>query len=267
MQPCPVCGSLGVDGAGYCVQCRTYRGLPGGPTQPGAPISGPPGYPTAPGYPPPLPQPRPAQPQSPPPRNRSPLLVPLIALSSVLVILVAAIVVVAVVRASGRNATPGGNATGRSTGAPTATKAASLVDECVVGTWRMSHYEESVPVAGFGTVKFTGEGAEVRLKDDGTGVTDYKDGTTFNATVGGVVYKLVVTGTVSFGYRTNNGAVSFTGVTASGKETLTRTDTGQQVSQDLTGNSDPASYTCSGDSLTEFTNQYRAEMRRVSRTG
>jgi hypothetical protein len=256
MQPCPVCGSLGVDAAGYCVQCRRFRGLPGGPTQPGAPISGPPGYP-APGYPPP----------QPPPRNRSPLLVPLIALSSVLVILVAAIVVVAVVRASGRNNPTTGGTAGRSTGAPTATKAVALVDECVVGTWRMSHYEEDVPVTGFGNVKFTGEGAEVRLRDDGTGVTDYKDGTTFDATVGSVVYKLVVTGTVSFGYRTNNGAVSFTDVTASGKETLTRTDTGQQVSQDLTGNSDPASYTCSGDSLTEFTNQYRAEMQRVSRTG
>jgi hypothetical protein len=259
MQPCPVCGSLGVDASGYCVQCRAYRGTrsapPGATTAPlgtpNAPISVPPGYP-APGYP---------QPQ-PPQRNRSPLLVPLIALSSILVILVAAIVVVAVVRASGKD-----SANGQPTGAPTATKAAALVDECVVGTWRMSHYEEDVPVAGFGTVRFTGEGAEVRLKDDGTGVTDYKDGTTFNATLGGVVYKLVVTGTVSFGYRTNNGAVSFTGVTASGKETLTRSDTGQQVSQDLTGNSDPASYTCSGDSLTEFTNQYRAEMRRVSRTG
>jgi hypothetical protein len=250
MQPCPVCGSLGVDASGYCVQCRRYRGLPSGPTQPGAPTSGPPGYPP-PGYPPQT------SPQ-PPPRDRSPLLVPLIALSSILVILVAAIVVIAVVRASGK---------GSANGQPTATKAAALVDECVVGTWRMSHYEEDVPVAGVGTVKFTGEGAEVRLKDDGTGVTDYKDGTTFNATLGGVVYKLVVTGTVSFGYRTNNGAVSFTGVTASGKETLTRTDTGQQVSQDLTGSSDPASYTCSGGSLTEFTNQYRAEMRRVSRTG
>ncbi len=263
MQPCPVCGSLGVDASGYCVQCRTYRGVPGGPTQPGTPISGPPisgppisgppGHP-APGYPP-----------APPQRNRSPLLVPLIALSSILVVLVAAIVVVAVVRASGK--TDAGGGTGQPTGAPSATKAAALVDECVVGTWRMSHYEEDVPVAGFGTAKFTGEGAEVRLKDDGTGVTDYKDGTTFTATLGGVVYKLVVTGTVSFGYRTNNGAVSFTGVTASGDETLTRTDTGQQVSQKLTGNSDPASYTCSGDSLTEFTNQYRAEMRRVSRTG
>jgi hypothetical protein len=255
MQPCPVCGSVGVDASGYCVQCRRYRGVPGGPTQPGAPISGPPGYPP-PGYPP-----------APPPRARSPLLVPLIALSSILVVLVAAIVVVVVVRASGKSDANGANgANGQPTG-PSATKAAALVDECVVGTWRMSHYEEDVPVAGFGTVKFTGEGAEVRLKDDGTGVTDYKDGTTFNATLSGVVYKLVVTGTVSFGYRTNNGAVSFTGVTASGKETLTRTDNGQQVSQDLTGNSDPASYTCSGDSLTEFTNQYRAEMRRVSRTG
>jgi hypothetical protein len=256
MQPCPMCGSLGVDAAGYCVQCRTYRGLPSGPTQPGAPISGPPGYP-APGYPQ----------QPPPPRHRSPLLVPLVALSSILVILVAAIVVVAVVRASGRSTGGSGDANGQRPGTPTATKAAALVDECVVGTWRMSHYEENVPVAGFGTVKFTGAGAEVRLKDDGTGVTDYKDGTTFTATLGGVVYKLVVTGTVNFRYRTSNGAVSFTGVTASGKETLTNTDTGQQVSQDLTGDSDPASYTCSGDSLTEFTNQYRAEMRRVSRTG
>jgi hypothetical protein len=205
-----------------------------------------PGYPT-PGYP------------QRPPRTRSPLLVPLIALSSILVILVAAIVVVAVVRASGRNNSTGGGST-----APTT---ASLVDECVIGTWRMSHYEEDVPVKDIGNVKFTGEGAEVRLRADGTGVTDYKDGTTFDATVGGVAYKLVVTGTVSFGYRTSNGTVSFSGVTASGQETLTRTDTGQQVTQELTGSSDPASYTCSGDSLTEFTNQYRAELRRVSRIG
>jgi hypothetical protein len=240
MQPCAVCGSVGVDAAGYCVQCRTYRGVPGAPT---APVGMPPGYPT-PGR---------------PPRTRSPLLVPLIALSSILVILVAAIVVIAVVRASGRS--------NPSTGGSTATRANSLVDECVIGTWRMSHYEEDVPVTGYGNVKFTGEGAEVRLRVDGTGVTDYKDGTTFNATVDGVVYKLVVSGTVSFGYRTSNGTFSFSGVTASGQETLTRTDTGQQVTQDLTGSSDPANYTCSGDSLTEFTNQYRAEMRLVNRTG
>jgi hypothetical protein len=183
--------------------------------------------------------------------------VPLIALSSILAILVAAIVVVAVVRASGRsNPSTAGS-----------TEAASLVDECVVGTWRMTHYQEDVPVQNVGNVRFTGDGAEVRLRADGTGVTDYKDGTTFNATVDGVTYTLVVTGTVSFGYRTSNGTFSFSDVTASGAETLTRTDTGQQVKQDLAGSSDPASYTCSGDSLTEFTNQYRAEMRLVSRTG
>lgn len=33
MQPCEVCGGLGVDAAGYCMQCRTFRGQP--PANPG----------------------------------------------------------------------------------------------------------------------------------------------------------------------------------------------------------------------------------------
>jgi hypothetical protein len=28
MQPCGVCGGVGIDAAGYCTQCRTYRGVP-----------------------------------------------------------------------------------------------------------------------------------------------------------------------------------------------------------------------------------------------
>jgi hypothetical protein len=193
-----------------------------------------------------------------PQRPRSPLVIPLVALSATLVVLAVAIVVVVVVRA--------GHPTGQTSG-PTGTGTVSLVDECVVGTWRTNHYEEDVPVTGVGNVKFTGQGAEVRLRADGTGVTDYRNGTTFTATINGVGYRLVVTGTVSFGFRTHDGTVSFTDVTAAGQETITRTDTGQQVSQDLSGSSDPASYTCSGDTLIEFTNQYRAEMSRVSRTG
>jgi hypothetical protein len=187
-------------------------------------------------------------------------MVPLIALSATLVVLVVAIVVVVVVRTGSRGQTGG------QTTAPPGTNTGSSVDGCVVGTWRMSHYEEDVPVAAVGSVKFTGQGAEVRLRADGTGVTDYKNGTTYTATVNGVVYNLVVSGTVSFGYRTQSGTVSFSGVTAAGKETITRTDNGQQVTQDLSGSSDPATYTCAGDTLTEFTNQYRAEMSRISRT-
>lgn len=28
MQPCGICGGMGIDAAGYCTQCRTYRGIP-----------------------------------------------------------------------------------------------------------------------------------------------------------------------------------------------------------------------------------------------
>jgi hypothetical protein len=193
---------------------------------------------------------------SPARRPRSPLIVPLIALSVTLVVLTVAIVVVVV-----RRAGPGTGKQGDASGG------GSLVDNCVVGTWRTNHYEEDVPVNGVGNVKFTGQGAEVRLRADGTGVTDYKDGTTFTATINNIGYSLLVTGTVSFGYRAHDGTVSFSHVTAAGKETLTRADNGKQVVQDLSGDADPASYTCAGDALTEYTNRYRAELSRVNRTG
>jgi hypothetical protein len=228
MQPCPVCGSPGVDAAGYCVQCRTYRGLPDT-----APASR---------------------------RTRNIMLIPLIALSVTLAILVVAIVVVYAARAD------------RGTNDPTASSSSSgkpnpAIDNCVVGTWKMNAYSEDVPVDGVGTVKFTGQGAQVRLRADGTGVTDYGSGTTFTGTISGVTYKLVVSGTVKFDYKAKDGTVSFSNLSASGKETVTRSGTDQQFTQDLTGSSDPANYTCAGDTMVEYTDQYRAEMGRLSRTG
>jgi hypothetical protein len=228
MQPCATCGSLGVDTAGFCVRCRAYRGVPAAP-----------GTPPAPGDAAPAPK-----------RSRSPLLIPLIALSMTLVVLVVAIVVVVVARSRDRDVAADG----------------VLVDRCVVGTWQVRRYIEQVPVGGVGNVAFSGQGARVRLRADGTGVSDYGDGTTFAATIGGVAYTLVVKGSVTFGFRAQDGTVSFTDVSAAGTETLTRADTGRQVIRQLTGSSDPARYTCAGDSLTEFTSQYRAEMSRVSRT-
>ncbi len=48
MQPCGVCGGTGIDAAGYCTQCRTYRGVPHQPPPesydvlpPGMPARGP----------------------------------------------------------------------------------------------------------------------------------------------------------------------------------------------------------------------------------
>jgi hypothetical protein len=217
MQPCPVCGVATVDPAGYCTGCRTLRGAP-------APAS---------------------------PRIRSPLLIPLIALSATLVVLVVAIVVVVVARS--------GDA--RRTGA-----AGAVVDSCVVGTWKVTAYHEDVPVNGVGTVRFTGAGFEVRLRADGSGVTDYHDsGTTFKAEINSIPYTLVVTGTVRFDFRADAGSVSFSHLRPTGKEKLTNDKTGQSETLDLQGSGEPASYTCAGNALIEFTGQYRAEMSRVSR--
>src|SRR6266508_2135383 len=134
MQPCGVCGGLYVDAAGSCTTCGTYRGPAYGTPAPtsGPPTSGPPMSPPYPGSAPPYPaSPPPYQGSAPPysgsappyqagtqpyptaqaggwpaypagapapARTRSPLVIPLLALSAVLLIITAAIVFIAVLR-------------------------------------------------------------------------------------------------------------------------------------------------------------------------
>src|SRR6266508_3092446 len=120
MQPCGVCGGLYVDAAGSCTTCGTYRGLAYGTPAPtrGPPTSGPPMSPPYQGSAPPYsgsappyqagtqPYPTaqaggwPAYPAGAPApaRTRSPLVIPLLALSAVLLIITAAIVFIAVLR-------------------------------------------------------------------------------------------------------------------------------------------------------------------------
>src|SRR6266567_3274645 len=93
MQPCQVCGSVTVDQNGYCTQCRTFRGQPVS----GVPWTAPQ---TAPPYPfsgPPV-SGQPGRPASAPPASRRALTGVLIAGSTLVVLLVGAIVVVAIVR-------------------------------------------------------------------------------------------------------------------------------------------------------------------------
>jgi hypothetical protein len=80
-----------------------------------------------------------------------------------------------------------------------------------------------------------------------------------------VNYRLVVTGTVTFTFRTGAGTVTFTDVKANGKETITREDTGATETADLVGSLSPASFTCGGNSMVESTSRYRSEMARLSR--
>jgi hypothetical protein len=311
MQPCGVCGGMGIDAAGYCTQCGTYRGVPqaapqsydvvppgvpagppsgppmgppaGPPSGPpggtvyGSPISGPPissapysgppqygapyGGPTsAPPYGAPTsgapyptsgaPYPTSGAPPYPstPTRGRSSFLVPLLALSATLVVLVVAIVVVVVVKSGNKGNGSGGTGD-------------SLVDSCVVGDWNEKSHKESTPIEGFvGKVTFDGSGAVLHLKADGTGSYEY-DGTEYTGTGrrandDTVEIKLKITGTITFGYRTNNNTFSFSNMNATGSA-VGFLD-GQQIpgNQPLEPDTNPATYTCSGDDMSHTNSVY-----------
>ncbi|GAA4453466.1 hypothetical protein [Phytohabitans houttuyneae] len=289
MQPCAVCGGVQVDAAGYCTQCRTFRGVPQPPPgypqapppaytgypQPGSPPAYPTSVPPA-GYPTSVPPSYaqqtsgggyPGYPQQQPQRGRS-FLVPLVALASTLVVLVVAIVIVAAVR--GGDEEPVGSPT---TSAPTSAgpgesqsaAPAGDIDQCVIGTWQVTSHREDVPVEGVGKVTFIGgEGATLQLNADGTGETDYRSGTEFQGTTGGRTYKLEVSGKLTFEYTARSGSAEFTDVNsnASGKLFIDGEQYGGSIP--FNAEADTSTYTCSTGLLTQKTFLYTTEYERVS---
>ena len=290
MQPCPSCGGMGIDANGYCTQCRTYRGIPQMPPPPpssGAPYSGAPysGAPYSGGAPPRVGYPAsgpsfPDQVSSPPfppatyggaygaptnpPSKRSSLMVPLLALSGVLALLVVAIVVVAVVKNSGDD--PG---TDPAPGAQASQPAKSLVDECVVGTWETVTYTEQVAIDGVGDVPFKLEKNPPTLKfsKDGKLTQTYR-GSVFGATmpVEGQSVKVLYTidATASSDFRTNDGGMTYSNVNASGKGVVTASGTPFREEVPFDPGDDPSKYTCSNDTLSLTTSRINTELKRVS---
>jgi len=263
MQPCAVCGGASVNQAGYCLQCGTYRGVPSSqagypghpPQQPPAPVYPGSGAPSYPGYP--------MAPQ-PPDRGRS-YLVPLVALGATFVVLVAAIGVLIAVRSAGdgNRDTADPSASPTPSDLPTPREASPpLVDPCVVGSWQVDSYEEDIALdEPFGRTTFTGvgPGARVELREDGSGTTDYGDGTTFEGFVAGTVVTLTISGRVTYRFRALEGTVSFSDVDADGTVTLSAPGVDSE-SQALIVEFDPASYQCDGDTMTQRTTLHTAEM-------
>jgi hypothetical protein len=294
MQPCPNCGGMGIDANGYCTQCRTYRGVPQVQQQPvqppssgvpysGAPYSGAPynapaqqpygGYPTSPG---------PAfnaQPTSggaypsatyggsygspAPVKKRNSFMMPLLALSGVLLVLVVAIVVVVVVKRGGDDpTTPVADGSGSAQ--------AKLVDDCVVGTWEMSNYTETIPVPDVGPVPFTltGKGGTMTFGADGKGVQDYGSGTSFkgNVTVSGtaVPVTLKISGSLKFDFRTNDGGMTFSNMKSTASYVVQAPGVQDSASEDFDGSTDPSKYTCSGKTMTMSTNAYKSDLRKTT---
>ena len=297
MQPCQYCGGTAVDAAGYCTQCRNFRGVPPPPGYPPAaspaappampqggqyapvsgggytPTSGAPGYgpsygptsgapypyPTSGGaYPPPAGYPG-GTPGGPPPRSRSSFTAPLIALSATLVVIVIAIVVVAVVRSGKKE--PVANPTPLPS--PSATP---IVDTCVVGTWEVVSDEVDVPVQDIGKVRFSGKGGTVRLRADGTGAEEYGDGAArYTAIMKGQQVALVFAGKMTFDYRTSNGSVSYSHTQANGTGTMSVGGV-TSTSFPLEADDDPAKYSCAGEVLTTSTTLRTVRLQRTSKS-
>ncbi len=259
MQPCQNCGAVTVNAAGYCTRCGVYRGLPqqsappypqsappqSAPPYPqsGAPYSGPPH--SGPPYSGP--------PYSGPPKQRSPFFVPLIALSSVLALLIVAIVVVAVARSGGHD-----NATGGGSPTPGAT-----IDSCLVGTWRTTSDAEQLDIDQVGPVTVTGQGAVIHIHPDGLTYQDYSQATPYVGTANDHALSIVVAGTVQVTISTNAGTMSFHDIKASGTVTA-KVDGTTVTSTPLTLTDDPVQYTCSGNTATEHTSQYNVSLARLS---
>lgn len=163
---------------------------------------------------------------------------PLAASSCLLVLLVMAIVVVAAEK-GGRHRTGTAGPTG-----------SAVIDPCLVGTWESTSDSQTIPVAGYGSVTVTGRGAVVRIGADGSDLQDYGPSTPYTAEPNGHQLKVSVTGTVKGTVRTSGNTMTFEGMSASG--TVTATVDGKVVATvPLSPGTDPVTYACSRDSLTE----------------
>jgi hypothetical protein len=187
----------------------------------------------------------------------------LIALSATLVVLVVAIVIVVTAR-NRTSTTNGQGGPETTTPAQSSSSAASVVDSCVVGSWRVTSHEERVPIDNVGNVTFTGgDGAKIRLAADGTGVTDYGNGTEFEGTANGRTITLILSGDVTYRYHTANGTVSFRALT-SRAHGVVKVDGVEVGREDFDATDDPAKYTCTASRLTQATNLYETVMTRES---
>jgi hypothetical protein len=180
------------------------------------------------------------------PPRRSPFLIPLIALSTVLVLLILAIALVVATRPTRGNRAAG-----------------PLIDPCLVGTWRSTSDSQRLDVAGIGPVTVTGQGVVLHIRPDGTRWQDYAAATPYEGETGGHRLRITLTGTVRATIRTDRGTIAVHDLTSAGTVTAS-IDGGQLTSIPLTVAGDPVRYTCSADAATESGTRYRVKFVRVS---
>jgi hypothetical protein len=236
VQPCQVCGTADVDVNGYCVNCRTFRGVVHYEVITPAVSSVPPVPPAK-------------------RRRQAPLSLLIFTTAALLVVSTILIITVAMndlgsaSRASAGQSPSAKAPSPAASASPSASAAPAVLaglDKCVVGNWVTT--SDLAPLDDKTTLKTTA-GPTLVFRGDGTMTFDYGSGVTYTGTVGKKKAELLVTGTVKFKFSTVGRTINFNGAEPDARNVYTL-DGVVQANGQYPVSDQQASYACDGDKLT-----------------
>jgi hypothetical protein len=132
---------------------------------------------------------------------------------------------------------------------------------CLVGTWRETSNQSDIQLDGV-TVRLNASGATQSFTTDGVAVLDLGDGNTKSGKHGGDTYTVVSTGKITFHYEVIGTQIRYSNARGTGS-TVWKRNGKQMGSQSLTGGLGAETFTCSGDALHLFGDDYSIELDRV----
>jgi molecular chaperone DnaK len=127
----------------------------------------------------------------------------------------------------------------------------SSLDSCLLGTWKQTLEQIPDTINGDPVAMSGGYGMIEIFSPDGAATVEYGGGTTYTATVNGNLWSQVVTGTATYDYTIQDGMLLSSDVNAHGTNNLYENGSYNNGGP-LSLNTEPARFTCSGDSLQIF---------------
>jgi len=118
------------------------------------------------------------------------------------------------------------------------------VDRCLVGTWQTTSHVQEEPL---GRVVLADDGPVFELREDGTGVTDYRGGVRYDVETVAGASVAQMTGTVEFEYEAADGTFRYT--SQQSHATFEFVDLPGVPVNEVTFIEEPMSYRCAGDTL------------------